>query len=290
MTETANNIWQFRVRNFFSITIICLTFLTVGIFLALANNLEHVAQQISNNMAAVFFLDKDISEDQRNAIERELEQSPLVLEATFVSAEQAVDKFREKFPELAGIIENIDINPFPPSIETTFREKTISFREASGLITQIENMPGVEDVQFNQEWVDRVNSFSRLAKAVGFFLGGILVLASFFIISNVIKLNVFARKDEIEILRLVGATNTFIRVPYLLEGITLGIIGGLASLFLLLLLINSIPIYLGSRLGVLNELVNFRYLSFTQSITIVSEGGVIGFLGSFTSLARFLKT
>ncbi|MGD8537769.1 MAG: permease-like cell division protein FtsX [Candidatus Aminicenantes bacterium] len=278
------------MRNFFSITIICLTFLTVGVFLALANNLEHVAEQISNNMAAVFFLDKDISEEQQNAIEQELEHSPLVLEARFVSAEQAVDKFREKFPELEGIIDNIKINPFPPSIETTFREKTITFREASGLITRIKSMPGVEDVQFNQEWVDRVNSFSRLAKAVGFFLGGILVLASFFIISNVIKLNVFARKDEIEILRLVGATNTFIRVPFLLEGITLGIIGGLVSLFLLLLLINSIPIYLGSRLGVLNELINFRYLSLAQSITIVAEGGIIGFLGSLTSLARFLKT
>jgi hypothetical protein len=117
-----------------------------------------------------------------------------------------VDKFREKFPELQGIIENIKINPFPPSIETTFREKSISFREASTLITRIQNMEGVEDVQFNQEWVDRVHSFSRLSKAVGFFLGGILVLASFFIISNVIKLNVFARKDEIEIIRLVGAS------------------------------------------------------------------------------------
>jgi cell division transport system permease protein len=278
------------VRNFFSITIICLTFLTVGVFLALANNLEHVAEQISNNMAAVFFLDKNISADQRNAIEQELKRSPLVLETTYVSAEQAVDKFRERFPELEGIIENIKINPFPPSIETTFREKTISFREASGLISRIGNMPGVEEVQFNQEWVDRVNSFSRLAKAVGFFLGGILVLASFFIISNVIKLNVFARKDEIEILRLVGATNTFIRVPFLLEGITLGVIGGLVSLFLLLLLINSIPIYLGSRLGVLNELINFRYLSLGQAITIVAEGGIIGLLGSLTSLARFLKT
>ncbi|MEE9501465.1 MAG: permease-like cell division protein FtsX [Candidatus Aminicenantaceae bacterium] len=278
------------MRNFFSITIICLTFLTVGIFLALANNLEHVAEQISNNMAAVFFLDTDISEEQLNAVEEELKRSQLVLETTFVSAEQAVDKFREKFPELQGIIENIKINPFPPSIETTFKEKTITFREASGLITQIKNMPGVEDVQFNQEWVDRVNSFSRLAKAVGFFLGGILVLASFFIISNVIRLNVFARKDEIEILRLVGATNTFIRVPFLLEGITLGVIGGLVSLFLLLLLINSIPIYLGSRPGVLNELINFRYLTLSQSITIIAEGGVIGFLGSLTSLARFLKT
>lgn len=278
------------MRNFFSITIICLTFLTVGVFLALANNLEHVAEQISNNMAAVFFLDKDISEEQLKAVEEELEQSPLVLETTFVSAEQAVDKFREKFPELQAIIENIKINPFPPSIETTFKEKSITFREASGLITRIKNMPGIEDVQFNQEWVDRVNAFSRLAKAVGFFLGGILVLASFFIISNVIKLNVFARKDEIAILRLVGATNTFIRVPFLLEGITLGIIGGLVSLFLLFLLINSIPIYLGSRLGVLNELINFRYLSFSQSITIIAEGGIIGFLGSLTSLTRFLKT
>jgi cell division transport system permease protein len=262
----------------------------VGVFLALANNLEHVAEQISNNMAAVFFLDTDISEEQLNAVEEELKQSQLVLETTFVSAEQAVDKFIEKFPELQGIIENIKINPFPPSIETTFKEKTISFREASGLIAQIKNMPGVEDVQFNQEWVDRVNSFSRLAKAVGFFLGGILVLASFFIISNVIKLNVLARKDEIEILRLVGATNTFIRVPFLLEGITLGVIGGLASLFLLLLLINSIPIYLGSRPGVLNELINFRYLTLSQSITIIAEGGIIGFLGSLTPLARFLKT
>ena len=117
-----------------------------------------------------------------------------------------------------------------------------------------------------------------------------IVLASFFIISNVIKLNVFARKDEIEILRLVGATNIFIRVPFLLEGITLGVIGGMVSLFLLFLLINSIPIYLGSRLGVLNELINFRYLSFSQSITIIAEGGVIGFLGSITSLTRFLKT
>jgi len=282
--------WQFRVRNFFSITIICLTFLTVGIFLALANNLEYMAERISNNMAAVFFLDKNISEGELDAIKTELKKSPLVLETTFVSAEEAVDKFREKFPELQGIIENLKMNPFPPSLETTFSEKTITFREASGLIRRITNMPGVEDVQFNQDWVDRMHSFSRLAKAIGFFLGGILILASFFIISNVIKLNVFARKDEIEILRLVGGTNSFIRVPYLLEGITLGVIGALVSLFLLFLLINSIPIYLGSRLGVLNELINFRYLSLAQSITLITEGGIIGFLGSFSSLARFLKT
>ena len=74
-----------------------------------------------------------------------------------------------------------------------------------------------------------MQSLSRLARAIGFFLGGILILASFFIISNVIRLNVFARKAEIEILRLVGATNTFIRLPFLIEGVALGILGSLLS-------------------------------------------------------------
>ena len=86
-----------------------------------------------------------------------------------------------------------------------------------------------------------MQSLSRLASAIGFFLGGILILASFFIISNVIKLNVFSRKDEIEILRMSGATNTFIRIPFLLEGVVLGFLGGLLSLLLLLVLIRIFP-------------------------------------------------
>jgi cell division transport system permease protein len=125
--------------------------------------------------------------------------------------------------------------------------------------------------------------------AVGLFLGGILVLASFFIISNVIKLNVLARKTEVEILRLVGASNTFIRVPFLLEGMAMGISGALASLALLFLLIKLFPLYLGSALGILSELINFRYLSPLQAVILVIGGTFIGLSGSLTSLSRFLK-
>jgi len=150
-------------------------------------------------------------------------------------------------------------------------------------------MQGIEDVQFNKDWAEKIQSLSRLVKAVGFFFGGILILASFFIISNVIKLNVLARKGEIEILRLVGASNTYIRIPFLAEGVILGIFGGLLSLFLLFLLIKLFPIYLGASLGFLEELINFRYLSMSQSIILVAGGAVIGFLGSTTSIARFMK-
>ena len=112
---------------------------------------------------------------------------------------------------------------------------------------------------------------------------------SFFIISNVIKLNVLARKEEIEILRLVGATNAFIRIPFLAEGVSLGILGGLSSLLLLLVLINIFPFYLGSSLGALQDLISFRYLSISQCIMLIAGGAIIGCLGSFSSLARFLK-
>ncbi len=248
-----------------------------------------MADQVSQNMAVVFFLEKDVSEDQLRSIEEKLAGSSLVLQANFISSRDAVTKFTERFPELQGIVDNLRSNPFPPSFEATLKENLLSSDITAEVIAEMVILPGVEDVQFNRDWIERMQSLSRLASAIGFFLGGILILASFFIISNVIKLNVFSRKDEIEILRMSGATNTFIRIPFLLEGVVLGFLGGLLSLLLLLVLIQIFPLYLGGSLGALRDLINFRYLTFPQSVNIVLGGATIGFTGSLTSLARFLK-
>ncbi|MDH4218659.1 MAG: permease-like cell division protein FtsX [Candidatus Aminicenantes bacterium] len=285
-----NNLWQFRARNVFSITIICLSFLIVGIFVSLSNNLRYMAQQISKDMVVVFFLEKNMDASDRAVIEQELNNSSLVSRIQFISSEQALQNFLNKFPELEGIIENLETNPFPSSLEVTLKEKDFSYEETQPFLDKMKQISGIEDVQFNKDWVEKMQSLSRLARAVGFFLGGILILASFFIVSNVIKLNVFARKDEIEILRLVGGTNTFIRIPFLAEGIILGALGGMLSLLLLFIVIRLFPVYLGSSLGVLNELISFRYLSFSQSTAIISSGAIIGFFGSMSSLAKFLKT
>ena len=240
-------------------------------------------------MAVVLYLEKNLTRIEVSQIEEKLKRSSLVAKIQFISSTQALEKFQIKFPELQGIIENFKINPFPPSFETAIRKNSLSSDEIQNFIQEMRNMDGIEDVQFNWDWIEKMKSLSRLVKAVGFFLGGILILASFFIISNVIKLNVFARKEEMEILRLVGATNTFIKIPFLIEGIILGILGGLLSLILLFLLIKIFPFYLGTSLGVLQELINFRYLSLAQTVMLISGGAIIGFLGSFSSLARFLK-
>jgi cell division transport system permease protein len=241
-------------------------------------------------MAVVFFLDKNISPVDREAITKELENSPLVQKTQFVSSEEAMEKFLAKFPDLAGIVDNLKLNPFPSSYEISLREKNLTYEEAQPFIDKMKRMAGIEDVQFNKDWVEKMQSLSRLARAIGFFLGGILILASFFIVSNVIKLNVIARKDEIEILRFVGGTNIFIRIPFLAEGIILGALGGILSLLLLFVVIKLFPVYLGSSLGILNELINFRYLTFSQSVALIFSGAVIGLFGSLSSIAKFLKT
>jgi cell division transport system permease protein len=276
------------MRNIFSITIICLSFLILGIFLSLSNNLQYSAQRLSRDMAVVLYLEKDFSQQEAAQIEQKLENSPLVTEIQRISSEQALVRFQENFPELRGIIDNIKVNPFPSSFEISIK-KNLPSREIQGFLQEMRSFKGIDEVQFNREWLEKMQSVSRLVKAVGAFLGGILILASFFIISNVIKLNVFARKEEIEILRLVGATNTFIRIPFLLEGITLGILGGLLSLLLLLGLIKIFPLYVGSSMGVLQEIVAFRYLTLSQSLFLIIGGAVIGCLGSLSSLARFLR-
>ena len=281
--------WQYRARNIFSVTIICLSFLIVGVFLSLSNNLQHMARELSANMVVTFFLDKAATAAEIKGIEQKVLGSPLVSGVKVVGAEEARERFQKNFPDLKDILANLKINPFPSSLEARLKDTAPASREVAKLVQDVRRMKGVEDVQFNQDWVDKMQSLSRLAKAVGFFLGGILMLASFFIISNVIKLNVIARKTEIEILRLVGATNIFIRIPFLFEGIALGVMGSMVSLALLLLTIKLFPVYIGS-LGALQQLLNFRYLSLFQTLGLVTTGGVIGCLGSLSSVSKFLKT
>jgi len=289
LEEVLNNLWQFKTRNAFSVTIICLSFLIVGIFLSLSNNLRFRARELSQNLSIVFFLHQDLNQEELSLVERQIKQSPLIARIRYVSSEEALEKFLKNFPELREIVDNLKSNPLPSSFEATLKEEPADTSRILSFIADMKKNAAIEDVQFNREWAEKMQSLSRLAEAIGFFLGGILILASFFIISNVIKLNVFARQSEVEILRLVGSTNTFIRIPFLLEGTTLGIAGSLLSLLLLYLLNKLFPVYLGTSLGALQEIISFRYLSFYQAVYLISGGAVVGLLGSLSSLSRFLR-
>jgi len=277
------------MRNLFSVTIICLSFLILGIFWSLSNNLQHVAARLGENLVVTLFLNKDLPEKDVRDVRDKAGRSPVIESLRIVTADEAKERFQTSFPELKDVLDNLKANPFPASIEAVLRADRAQPDAVAAFLQGMAATAGVEDVQYNRDWVERVRSLSRLTRAIGLFLGGILVLASFFIISNVIKLNVLSRKNEIEILRLVGGTNAFIRVPFLIEGTVLGILGSLVSILLLVVLIKIFPLYLGSSLGALQELLSFRSLSFSQGLGLVSAGAAIGWLGSLTSVSKFLK-
>jgi len=255
----------------------------------MSNNLRFQARELSKDLTVMFYLHKTIPAGERDLIADQIRSSPLVGAVRSISPEEASAKFAADFPDLKAILLNLNANPFPASIEASLKDPGLPTEMVLQFIAEVKKNGGVEDVQFNREWADKIRSLGRLAEAVGLFLGGILVLASFFIISNVIKLNVLARKNEIEILRLVGATNTFIRIPFLFEGVLMGVAGSTLSLLVVLLLIKLFPLYLGSSLGALQEIVGFRYLTLTQAVGLVLGGGGVGLLGGLTSLARFLR-
>jgi len=284
-----SNLWNFRGRNLVSILIIGFSFLIIGIFLSLSNNLTYLGEQLSNNLAISFFLNRSLKSEDIDRIKQEILNSGLNLEIKLVSSEEALQRFKNNFPELQDIISSLNTNPFPPALEVRFKERAISLQALTAFMDRIKRVPGVEDVQFNQEWVEKMDSLSRIVRAIGLFLGSILILASFFIISNVVRLNVFARKNEIEILRLVGATNTFIRLPFLIEGFVLGFLGSLLSLGILFLLMKLFPLYVGSSLGAARQLFELRPLTGEQMGWLVAGGIITGTLGSVTSVSRFLR-
>ncbi|MCK7460893.1 MAG: FtsX-like permease family protein [Sphingobacterium sp.] len=243
-------------------TIICLSFLTVGIFVSLTNNLRDTAREPrEQHDRGLLSSTPRAARPARSRPSAARSARPAFVESVqLVTPDEALERFRLSFPELADIVAGLKANPFPRARSrpgSTPRPRPQARSSPSS--RAMKKRPGVTDVLFNQDWVEKMQGFSRLAGAIGAFLGGILILTSFFIISNVVKLNVFARKNEIEILRLVGGTNLFIRIPFWLEGITLGLLGSLLSLGLLFIVIQLFPVYLGASLGALQELLRFRY-------------------------------
>ena len=154
---------------------------------------------------------------------------PAVEGLVFVSRTEALDRFRALFRDLRTLPDDLGENPFPASLEVSLRADHQSPREVQRLVHDFERAPGVQEVQYDLLWIERLATAVRLVRGVGLFLGGILVLAGVFTISNVIRLTIYAREDELDIMRLVGATQAYVRGPFVVEGMIQGGLGGLVS-------------------------------------------------------------
>jgi cell division transport system permease protein len=203
----------------------------LGFFLMVNNNLQQVVGRWSQSAEMSVFLKDDISPDQLKAVDAEVTDTGLAQERKQLSKADAVARFREDFPDLAAATERLERNPFPASIEIRLAPSARDSAQAvDDLAAKLRAMPGVADVRYDRRWLSRLGSAVGFLRTIGLVIVLLLGIAAALTVANVVRLAAYARRDEIEIMQLVGAPFAFIRGPFVAEGVLQGGVGAVIAI------------------------------------------------------------
>ena len=281
--EAVTSLWRSRLVNAVSVGTIAVSLFVLGAFLTLAGRLGRVVDRWTEKIEIVVYLEDGIQDRVRESLENRLRADPAVASIQLVTQEEALARFKKLFRDLASLPEDLGENPFPASLEVGLREDHQSPAEVKRLAQTFAHVPGVQEIQYDLLWIERLATGVRLLRGAGAFLGGILVLAGVFTISNVIRLTVYAREDELDIMRLVGATRAYVKGPFVVEGMIQGGFGGLVAVGLLWAALGWLSRDLAS-----SELLGRTAFALPSDIAtfLVVGGMVVGVAGSLVSLRR----
>jgi cell division transport system permease protein len=284
LQEALTSLWRSRLINALSVGTIAVSLFVLGAFLTLASNLNQVVQRWTEKVQVTFYLQDDVEPFVRDSLVNRLREDPAVEALVPVSREEALARFRTLFRDLRTLPDDLGENPFPASVEVTLKAGHQAPDEVMRLVHAYEEAPGVEEVQYDLQWIQRLSTAVGLVRWVGAFLGGILVLAGVFTISNVIRLTLYARQDELDIMRLVGATQAYVRGPFVVEGMIQGGLGGLLAVGLLWAGFRILARDALAASDLLGRAVVF--LPVELCLFIVFGGMAVGVVGSLVSLGR----
>ena len=283
VSEAATSLWRSRLVNAVSIGTIAVSLFVLGAFLTVASGLGELVTRWTEKVQVIVYLEDGTEDRVRASLENRLREDPAVGSVDFVSREEAPRRFREMFRDLSSLPEDLGENPFPASLEVTLAAERQSPAEVERLAKAFTGAPGVREIQYDLLWIERLATGVRLVRGVGAFLGGILVLAGIFTISNVIRLTIYAREDELDIMRLVGATKAYVKGPFVAEGVIQGGLGGLVAAALLWVALAWLSQGLAS-----SDLLGRTAFSVPAPVALllVAGGMAVGLVGSLISLAR----
>jgi len=284
LEEAFTSLWRSRLINTLSVGTIAVSLFVLGAFLTVASNLSAVVTRWSQKVQVTFYTENGLAPHILKSLVDRLGADPAVEKVDTVSREEALERFRRLYRDLRGLADDLGENPFPGSVEVTIRAGHQSPDEIRRLVAAFEDAPGVEEVQYDLLWIQRLATAVRLVRGVGALLGGILVLAGVFTISNVIRLTVYARQDELDIMRLVGATRAYVKGPFVVEGMVQGGLGGLVSVLLLWLAFRVLAQDALAASDLLGQAALF--LPVSLCVAIVAGGMLVGIVGSLVSLGR----
>lgn len=283
-----SNIRQNVFVNVVTVGTIALALLIVSLFLLVFVNMESAAESWSERVQVTVYFDHELSAQEQSAFRSKIGALAGVSRISYVSREEALKRFKNRLRGQETLLEGVQPEILPTSLEITLKQASRDTLSVEQFVTALKRIPGIAEVQYGEEWVRRFNLFLNFMRLVGALLGAFLLVAVIFIVSNTIKLTIYARRDELEVMSLVGATKFFIKAPYLVEGIIQGGAGAAIALGLLFGL-YELFLYNADSILTFNPVTSgLSFLPVEYIGALFLAGIVLGFVGSLTSLKRFV--
>lgn len=286
--EGYENLKKHGSKTFSTMLIICATMLVLGIFIILFTNVNKNVETVKVEQGIQAFIDDTATESDIDYIEDSIKKINGVGDITYIDKDMAYEDAKEVFKDQEYFLEGLDkVQIFPAS----FVVKFANIEQADNIKSMIEKIDGIYKVKYNSSTINAVISISRIANIFLLGVGAVLLLVSIFIISNTIKLAVYSNKREIFIMRYIGATNKFIKKPFIIEGAIMGVLSALISF--MIISIAYVVIYaripkVGSSIGVFG-FIPYSSLWWMILIIYVVLGLFIGIIGSSISIKKYLK-
>ncbi|TKJ32700.1 hypothetical protein CEE39_05070 [bacterium (candidate division B38) B3_B38] len=289
LREGWSSLWHNKGANLLSIAIIIVSLYVLGVFLVLSTNFNHIIERWSEDVQVNIFLDENLSEPALLYLQERLSILPEIGEFIYISKQEALQRFQILFPSLQTLPDEIGENPFPSSYELKIKKEYQTIDGVRGLASRLKSLDGVKEVSYDLQWIERLSTVMKLLRVIGIFLVGVLVFSAVSTTANVIKLLAYARKDEIDIMKLVGASSWFIKGPFLVEGMLQGFIAGIISIGLLYLSYRLVAYYLALSYNLLFGFLLFTFLPLEYWLGIIGGGTLVGLIGSSISIRKFLR-
>jgi cell division transport system permease protein len=232
--EAAASLWRGRRAAVLSVLTIAAGLFVLGFFLIVNTNLQNLTARWGEAAEFAVYLREDAGPQQVEVLQDLVRDSGLAASQHHVTKQQAAERFKQEFPDLSSTAAHLERNPFPASIDVKLRADIRSAEDAVEKLAQtLSSQPGVADVRYDRRWLSRLNSVIRFVRVIGIVIVSLLAIAAALTVANVVRLAAHARRDEIEIMQLVGAPFTYVRGPLVLEGVMQGGAGALVAIVFL---------------------------------------------------------
>jgi cell division transport system permease protein len=272
-----------------TVATVAVVFLLVTAAALLAHNLTRLTERLEAGLSVVAYLRDEASPGEVAGLAARLEGLPQTASVRHVTREAALADFRARLGAQAELLEALGDNPLPASLEVELRPEARHPEGVRALAAAARGQPGVEEVQYGEAWLDSFHEALEVLGLVGWALAGLVLFAALLIVSNTVRLSVFARQEEIHILKLVGATDRFVKVPFYLEGAGLGALGAGLGVGLGWVAFEGLVRGLGLPMGPGAEPFLLTFPGPALSWGLVGTGVLVGLVGTFASLWRHLR-